>query len=83
MLALNHISTVEGLEDVSKYPDLFAELIIRGWTDEDLEKLAGRNMVRVFRDVEQVRQQKRLIQTGGGGGGDGEVWGKWIAGGCN
>ncbi|KAK2142314.1 hypothetical protein LSH36_971g00054 [Paralvinella palmiformis] len=44
-----------GLEDTSKFPNLFAELIQRGWSDADLEKLAGRNLVRVFRGVEQVR----------------------------
>ena len=43
-----------GLEDVSKYPYLFAELIKRKWTDEDLRKLAGKNLVRVFRQVEKV-----------------------------
>jgi membrane dipeptidase len=35
-----------GLEDVSRFPDLFAELIRRGWSDSDLEKLAGRNLRR-------------------------------------
>ena len=44
-----------GLEDVSRYPYLFAELIKRGWGDADLEKLAGRNMIRVFKQVEAVR----------------------------
>lgn len=44
----------EGLEDVSKYPDLFLELAERGWTGNDLEKLAGKNLIRVFKDVEQV-----------------------------
>jgi membrane dipeptidase len=43
-----------GLEDVSKYPDLFAELIRRGWTDADLEKLAGGNVLRVMRRAEEV-----------------------------
>ena len=43
-----------GLEDVSKYPELFAELIRRGWSDEDLRKLAGKNLVRVFTRAEQV-----------------------------
>ena len=47
-------SLPEGLEDVSKYPDLFAHLIDRGWSDEDLMKLAGKNLVRVFRAVEKV-----------------------------
>ena len=41
-----------GLEDVSKFPDLFAELIRRGWTDGDLKKLAGQNLLRVMRGAE-------------------------------
>lgn len=48
-----------GLEDVSKYPDLFSELIRRGYTEEDLLKLAGKNLVRVFRAVEQERDNLR------------------------
>ena len=47
-------STPVGLEDVSKYPELFAELIGRGWSDEDLQKLAGKNLVRAFTRAEQV-----------------------------
>jgi membrane dipeptidase len=38
----------KGLEDVSRFPDLFAELIRRGWSDRDLEKLAGGNLLRVL-----------------------------------
>lgn len=45
-----------GLEDVSGYPRLFAELIQRGWSDTDLRKLAGENMLRVMREVESVAQ---------------------------
>ncbi|KAK9739235.1 Membrane dipeptidase (Peptidase family M19) [Popillia japonica] len=46
----------QGLEDVSSYPTLFAELIGTGkWTIEDLKKLAGLNFLRVFQDVERVR----------------------------
>ena len=45
----------EGLSDVSFYPDLFAELAHRDWTDEDLKKLAGLNLIRVFKTVEVVR----------------------------
>jgi membrane dipeptidase len=41
-----------GLEDVSKFPDLFAELIRRGWSDGDLKKLAGQNLLRVLRQAE-------------------------------
>lgn len=44
----------EGLEDVSKYPDLFAELIRRGWTRHELEGLAHKNLLRVWRKVEKV-----------------------------
>lgn len=44
----------EGLEDVSTYPALFAELVRRGWNDKDLAKLAGGNMVRAFARAEQV-----------------------------
>lgn len=42
-----------GLEDVSKYPDLFAELIRRGWSDADLRKLAGENLMRAFAKAEE------------------------------
>jgi membrane dipeptidase len=42
----------EGLEDVSKFPALFAELIRRGWSDADLKKLAGENLLRVLRQNE-------------------------------
>lgn len=46
-----------GLEDVSKYPDLFAELIRRGWSDADLKKLAGENVLRVLREAEAVARR--------------------------
>jgi membrane dipeptidase len=46
--------TPEGLEDVSCYPELFQELADRGYTDEDLAKVAGRNLLRVMRDVERL-----------------------------
>ncbi|XP_063878602.1 uncharacterized protein LOC135110315 isoform X2 [Scylla paramamosain] len=46
-----------GLEDVSRYPHLFAELMSDpSWTIEDLKKLAGQNLLRVMRDVEKVRE---------------------------
>ena len=51
------ISTVpEGLEDVSSYPVLFAQLMRRGWGESDLRKLAGENVLRVWREVEAVAQ---------------------------
>ena len=43
-----------GLEDVSTFPQLFAELVRRGWNDDDLRKLAGRNLLRVFRAAEST-----------------------------
>jgi membrane dipeptidase len=49
----------EGLEDVSTYPDLFAELLRRGYSEEDLEKIAGLNMLRVLRGAEKVSERLR------------------------
>jgi membrane dipeptidase len=46
-----------GLEDVSHFPDLFAELARRGWSDDDLGKLAGRNLLRVLHQAEKVAQR--------------------------
>jgi membrane dipeptidase len=43
-----------GLEDVSCYPALFAELLLRGWSDDDLARLAGGNILRVLRAAEGV-----------------------------
>lgn len=45
----------EGLEDVSTYPALFAELAKRGYTEAELKKIAGENFLRVFDEVERVR----------------------------
>jgi membrane dipeptidase len=53
--------TVDGLEDVSKYPALFAELARRGWSDDDLAKLASGNVLRVLKQAEQV--SARLKKT--------------------
>jgi membrane dipeptidase len=44
----------EGLSDVSMYPNLFAELIRRGWSDHDLRLLAGGNFLRVMEKAERV-----------------------------
>ena len=50
-----------GMEDVSTYPVLFAELIRRGWSDKDLVKLSRGNILRVMREAEAVaaRLQRR------------------------
>jgi membrane dipeptidase len=41
-----------GLEDVSAYPALFAELLRRGWTERDCAALAGGNVLRALRSAE-------------------------------
>jgi membrane dipeptidase len=52
-----------GLEDVSKFPLLLAELARRGWSDADLAKLAGANLLRVLsgaeRTASELRKQRR------------------------
>jgi membrane dipeptidase len=47
-----------GLEDVSQYPALIAELFRRGYTEDDIKKIAGQNLLQVMREVEKV--SKRL-----------------------
>jgi membrane dipeptidase len=47
-----------GLEDVSGYPRLLQELAGRGWSEPDLEKLTGRNMMRVLRETEAHAQER-------------------------
>jgi membrane dipeptidase len=49
----------QGLEDVSKFPDLIAELLRRGWTEADVKKVAGLNILRVLRDAERVARELR------------------------
>lgn len=47
----------EGLSDVSMYPNLFAELIRRGWSDQDLKLVAGENLLRAMARAEAVSRQ--------------------------
>jgi membrane dipeptidase len=47
----------EGLSDVSMYPNLFAELIRRGWSDQDLKLLAGENALRALEQAETVARR--------------------------
>jgi len=56
--------TPEGLEDISKLPVLFAALLENEdveWTEEDLAKLASRNLIRVLKQVESVRDDLSQI----------------------
>src|SRR5574341_6525 len=48
-----------GLEDVSKFPDLVAELLRRGWSEADVKKVVGLNALRVMREVERAAAQLR------------------------
>lgn len=48
---------VKGLEDVSKYPDLFAELLRRGYSKDDIKKIAGLNVLRALRGAERVAKE--------------------------
>lgn len=46
-----------GLSDVSHYPDLLAELLRRGWSDSNVAKLAGGNILRVMDEAEAVARK--------------------------
>ncbi|NQW05351.1 MAG: membrane dipeptidase [Acidobacteria bacterium] len=49
---------VLGLEDTSTYPDLMAELLRRGYSDEDVRKIAGKNILRVLKKAEDVARKQ-------------------------
>ena len=55
--------TPQGLEGVDKYPALLVELARRGWTDEELGKLAGGNMLRVLREAAAVATQLQASES--------------------
>ena len=52
-------SVVQGLEDVSTYPALTAELLRRGYSDADVKKILGGNVLRAWRQAEQVSARLR------------------------
>lgn len=52
-------TTVVGLGGADEYPNLFAELIRRGWSDRNLAKLAGGNILRVLRQAEAVAESMK------------------------
>lgn len=51
-----------GLEDVSKYPALIAELLRRGYSEDDVKKVAGGNVLRVLRQAEVVAARLRAAR---------------------
>jgi membrane dipeptidase len=56
----------DGLEDVGRFPHLVAELVRRGWSDANLAKLVGGNIVRVLAEAEEVAvrlQRERPAST--------------------
>ena len=54
-------NTPQGLAGVQDFPNLFAELIRRGWSDANLAKLAGGNLLRVLRQVEAVAAKSAAL----------------------
>lgn len=53
-----------GLEDVSRYPALFEALAERGWSDDDLTAVAGRNVLRALRGAEEAASATREESLG-------------------
>jgi membrane dipeptidase len=54
---------VKGLEDVTRYPYLFAELLHRGYSDDDVMKIAGRNHLRAMRQMEKVAAELQKTEA--------------------
>jgi membrane dipeptidase len=52
-------SVPQGLENVSKFPDLIAELLRRGWPEAAVKKVVGQNALRVLREAERVARRLR------------------------
>jgi membrane dipeptidase len=60
---VNPGSMVPGLENVTRYPYLFAELLRRGYSDEDVMKIAGRNHLRAMRKMESVAAELQKTEA--------------------
>lgn len=56
-------SMVEGMDDVTRYPYLFAELLRRAYSDDDVLKIAGRNHLRAMRKMESVAVELQKSET--------------------
>ena len=55
-----------GLDGVDKYPALLEELMRRGWTDADIAKIAGENVLRVMAAAEKVAVRLRASRPASG-----------------
>ncbi|GAB7349567.1 hypothetical protein MBLNU459_g0262t1 [Dothideomycetes sp. NU459] len=57
-------STPRGLEDITKFPDLVAELLKQGVSEKDAGKIVGRNILRVWKEADKVaaKMQKEGVQ---------------------
>ncbi len=51
-----------GLEDVSTYPALFKELLIRGYSDQDIAKIEGENILRAWSEAEAIAQRLQQLE---------------------
>ena len=56
-------STPVGLEDVSTYPTLLAELSYRGWSESDLRKLVGENVLRAWGEAEDAARRIQRLRA--------------------
>ncbi|HLA71856.1 MAG TPA: dipeptidase [Steroidobacteraceae bacterium] len=56
-------SMVPGLANVTRYPYLFAELLKRGYSDEDVMKIAGRNHLRAMRGMEKIAAELQRTES--------------------
>ncbi|KXN90124.1 hypothetical protein AN958_04614 [Leucoagaricus sp. SymC.cos] len=56
-------STPDGLEDVSKYPALIAELVSRGWNKYEIAGLTGGNLLRIMKVAERVSRELQAAGT--------------------
>jgi membrane dipeptidase len=51
----------DGLDDVSQFPALVEDLLLRGVSESDIQKILGLNILRVLKQVEDIALQERMI----------------------